>query len=318
MARQIRIQFPGAHYHVIARGERKDRIFKDNHDFNIFIQKLQNNLIKYNIRCISFCLMPNHYHLYLVTEEANLSKAMHQLNSSYTNWYKKKHQITGHIFQGRYKAILIDKENYSNAVIDYIHLNPVKKSKKKKCWEYSWSSAAYYCGESDAFSFVDTSLVMSEENLENKIKYKHYIDKKRNFNLPHRDIFKGIALGKDDFKNKVDEYLKTRDINIYLPSTRMTKTRSADKIFDILSLYFDVNKSVFTEKKNKNFYRKLSIYILKKFTRLKNIEIGDIYGVSPSTISDIIRNFKENTMNDDKIKNDIRNIEIEFRRPDPK
>ncbi|MFW5782218.1 MAG: transposase [Candidatus Muiribacteriaceae bacterium] len=130
MARQLRIQIPGAYYHVFARGDHKKRIFFDNIDYYTFIEKLQGVLQKYNVKCMAFALMPNHYHLYLKTEEANISKVMHSLNTSYSNWCRAKNQIIGHIFQGVTNLFLLIKMLIHRCLLIIfilIRLSPVLK-----------------------------------------------------------------------------------------------------------------------------------------------------------------------------------------------
>jgi REP element-mobilizing transposase RayT len=103
MARQLRIEYPGAFYHVISRGERLGNIFFDNNDRLKFLEKLREAVNKFNLKIHCYVLMSNHFHFLLETPEGNLSKAMHFLNTSYANWFKSKHQIVGSVFQGRYK-----------------------------------------------------------------------------------------------------------------------------------------------------------------------------------------------------------------------
>ncbi|MGM0607549.1 MAG: transposase [Candidatus Muiribacteriota bacterium] len=319
MARQLRIEFEGAHYHVFARGERKDTIFLEKQDYEIFIEKLKEMLNKFNIECCAFALMPNHYHLYLITNEANLTQAMHYLNSSYTNWYKAKHQIVGHVFQGRYKALLVDKGNYFFRVIDYIHLNPVVAGIVEKPWEYHWSSCENYVGISNRYNFINKFNYLSTYSNELKtaeLKYKEQILNSKNKKLPHRDLFKGIAIGKEDFKKKVDNFIKTKKIDFYVPTTKMNKTRNVDFFVELISDYFKVESKIIFNNKRNNKFKKIFIYLTKKYSRLTNKEIASLYGMTPSAVSEFYRKFLKN-IESEKILNEIKNIESEKCRPDP-
>ncbi|MFA5479799.1 MAG: transposase [Candidatus Muiribacteriota bacterium] len=322
MARQLRIEYEGAHYHVFARGERKDTFFLSKQDYEIFIEKLQDMLIKFNVECCAFALMPNHYHLYLITHEANLTKAMHYLNSSYTNWFKIKHEIVGHVFQGRYKAIVVDKDNYFFRVIDYIHLNPVEAKIVKIAWEYPWSSCGFYIGKDRKFHFVNKFNYLS--TLSNEIKkaeleYKNIISKSKDKKLPHRDLFKGIALGKKNFKNKIEEFIKKEKENIYVPATVMNKKRDSNFFVSLISKNLNIEEKNFFDKPYKKHCNKILIYFLKKYSRMNNIEIGDLFKIGPSTVSDHFNNVKKilNSDNISSLKKHIRKIETEYRRPDP-
>lgn len=123
MARPLRLKFENAVYHITARGNRKDDIFYSSQDKSNFIKKMNEMFEKYSFICYAYCLMNNHYHLFVKTSFANLSEGMHYFNTSYSNWFKAKYNIVGAVFQGRYKSILVDKDNYALVLSAYIHLN---------------------------------------------------------------------------------------------------------------------------------------------------------------------------------------------------
>ena len=126
MARPIRIEYPGAVYHVTSRGNAGNKIFSDDQDREIFLPILAAVVKRYNWLCHAYCLMDTHYHLMIETPDANLSIGMRQLNGIYTQKYNRRHETPGHIFQGRYKAILVQKENYLLELCRYVVLNPVR------------------------------------------------------------------------------------------------------------------------------------------------------------------------------------------------
>ena len=126
MARPMRIEFPGAVYHVTSRGNARAPIFIDDSDREDFLSILGSVVRRYNWLCHAYCLMGNHYHLIIETIEGNISRGMRQLNGVYTQKFNWKHARTGHIFQGRFKAILIEKESYLLEVSRYVVLNPVR------------------------------------------------------------------------------------------------------------------------------------------------------------------------------------------------
>jgi len=113
MARPLRLSYENACYHITARGNRREKIFYSDQDKKVFLEKLQKTLIKYSIICYAYCLMDNHYHLFIKTLQPNLSHGIHYLNASYANWFRNKYKIIGPIFQGRFKSILVDADNYA-------------------------------------------------------------------------------------------------------------------------------------------------------------------------------------------------------------
>ena len=144
MARQLRLAFEDACYHISSRGSRKGKIFYTDEDKSYFLELLNQTCNKYSITCYAYCLMDKHYHLFINTQKPNISQAMHFLNTSYTNWYKAKHNIVGSILQGRYKSIIVDKDTYALVLSTYIHLNPLRAGIVKDLKEYKWSSYINY------------------------------------------------------------------------------------------------------------------------------------------------------------------------------
>jgi len=132
MARPLRIEFPGAWYHFTCRGNERSRIFKDDADRKEFLSILKDSLEKYATQLHGYVLMENHFHLILHTPSGNLSRFAQRFNTAYTVYYNRKHKRTGHLYQGRYKAILIEKDSYLLVLSRYIHLNPVKIKKIKR------------------------------------------------------------------------------------------------------------------------------------------------------------------------------------------
>ena len=146
MARPLRIEFPGALYHVTSRGDRREPIFEDDEDRLKFMEVLAEVVKRFNWVCHVFCLMTNHYHLVVETPEGNLSKGMRQLNGMFTQASNRRHKRVGHIFQGRFKGILVDKDSYLLELARYVVLNPVRAGMVKHPKEYPWSSYGMMVG----------------------------------------------------------------------------------------------------------------------------------------------------------------------------
>ena len=149
MPRQLRIQYEGAIYHVMSRGDRREEIFRDNADRNRFLETLGRACGKTGWRVHAYCLMSNHFHLVMETPRANLVEGMKWLLGTYTMWFNRRHKLTGHLFAGRYKSLLIDESSrgYLRAVCDYVHLNPVRAgllTRRQALEKYKWSSYPGY------------------------------------------------------------------------------------------------------------------------------------------------------------------------------
>ena len=146
MARPLRIEFPGAVYHITSRGDRREPIFVDDEDRLEFLGIVAQALSRFDAQMLAYCLMGNHYHFVLHTRQANLSLLMRQINGVYTQSFNRRHNKAGHLFQGRFKAILVDRDAYLLEVCRYVELNPVRAGMKRKPQTWPWSSYRAHVG----------------------------------------------------------------------------------------------------------------------------------------------------------------------------
>lgn len=175
MARPLRIEFPGALYHVTSRGDRRETIFEDDEDREVFLGVLAEVVSRFNWLCHAYCLMGNHYHLVIETLEGNLSKGMRQLNGVFTQACNRRHQRAGHLFQGRFKAILVDKESYLLELSRYVVLNPVRAGMVDAAADWPWSSYPASAGEFKAPAFLTTDALLSIFGKRKRKAREHYV-----------------------------------------------------------------------------------------------------------------------------------------------
>ena len=149
MARPLRLHIPGAFYHVLSRGNAKQPIFLERDDYQRFLELLSETTVRCSVLCRAYCLMWNHFHLLLEVGERPVSRMMQQLNSAYAQWFNRRHDRVGHVFQGRFKALLIDRDEYFLQVLRYIVVNPVKAGLVSDPAEWRWSSYAATAGFSE-------------------------------------------------------------------------------------------------------------------------------------------------------------------------
>lgn len=162
MTRPLRIEFPGALYHVTARGDRRKAIFFDDNDRRRWLDILGLTCARFNFVVHAYCQMGNHYHLMIETVEGNLSQGMRHLNAFYSQEFNKQHSLVGHVFQGRYKAILVQKESYLLELARYLVLNPVRAGIVDDPKEWKWSSYHFTMGQGDAPAWLDTTWLLSQ------------------------------------------------------------------------------------------------------------------------------------------------------------
>lgn len=159
MARPLRVQFAGAVYHVMARGNDKALIFLDERDYRRLLELLQEVLTRFSVQCSSYCLMPNHYHLVLTTLQPNLSAAIKHLNGVYTQWWNRRHGRCGHVLQGRFKDQLVQTDRYLLTVCRYVVLNPVRAGLVRHPDRWPWSSFRSASGLAEAGPDLDMRVV---------------------------------------------------------------------------------------------------------------------------------------------------------------
>lgn len=174
MARPLRLEFAGALYHITSRGNERKPIYFDHADFEIFLSILGKVCERYNWVVYAYCLMPNHYHLLLETPEPNLSKGMRQLNGTFTQAINWKHQRVGHLFQGRFKAILVDKDPYFLELCRYVVLNPVRANMVQMLDDWPWSSWHAITGKAVAPDWLCTDALLARFAEQRSVAQKQY------------------------------------------------------------------------------------------------------------------------------------------------
>lgn len=160
MARPLRIEFAGALYHITARGNARENIFVDDTDRENFLSLLLQTCQRHHWLCHAYCLMSNHYHLLIETQSATLSSGMKLLNGSYTQTFNRCHRRVGHVFQGRFKAILVERDAHLLELARYIVLNPVRAGMVRSANDWRWSSYRATAGLADAAEFLITDCVL--------------------------------------------------------------------------------------------------------------------------------------------------------------
>ena len=305
MARPLRLSFTNAFYHITARGHRKEKIFYDDKDKKVFIRKLSETLLRYSITCYAYCLMDNHYHLFIKTAQPNLSQAIHYLNGSYANWFRPRYQLTGSIFQGRFKSILVEADSYALILSAYLHLNPLRAGIVQKLEDYPWSSyLAYIHLRKPQIANLDSSLVLQyfSSDLISAIKhYQEYLLQNQQMEDPLAQSYRHIALGSNDFieeiKLKIEKQGKKREI----PVTRSVPFYHAEQILEKMSDTLKINQEIIFSKERGNIHRQLALYLIRYFTSLALSQIGQLFDMDYSAVSQAVKRFEQKCENNNEI-----------------
>ncbi len=232
MARPLRIEFSGALYHVTSRGDRQEAIYLDDQDRQSFLSILQQVCDRYNWLLHAYCLMDNHYHLLIETPDANLSRGMRQLNGVYTQASNRHHNRVGHVFQGRFKGILVQKESYLLELARYIVLNPVRARMVREAKNWPWSSYRDTAGERQPPDWLTTEWILSAFAKRKSIaerKYREFVAQGKKQPGPWEQLSNQVFLGSEEFVNELQKKIEAdKDLSEIPKSQRQSKTRSIE------------------------------------------------------------------------------------------
>lgn len=213
MARPLRIEIPGGFYHVMTRGDRQAPIYDDETDRRAFMDIFAEVVERYSWRCYAYCLMTNHYHLVVQTLEPNLSDGMRQLNGVYTQASNRRHKRTGHVFEGRYKAIVMEADEYLMELARYVVLNPVRAGVVTKPEDWKWSSYRATAGEEKAPQWLATGRLLtwfSNSWAQARTRYKQFVAEGADKNVLD-EVRQQVYLGGEAFVKQVQDAVDIPD-----------------------------------------------------------------------------------------------------------
>jgi len=204
MARPLRIEFDGAYYHVTSRGDERKEIFRTVADRQRFMEYLSSATTRYGAVIHCYCMMGNHYHLLLQTPHGNLSQIMRHINGAYTTYYNVKRHHAGHLFQGRYKAIVVEADQYALELSRYVHLNPVRSGMVASPEDYRWSSYSSYAGIEQPPPWLDPNFVLEmfgTDSLVRQQRYREFVEDLigKEYDSPLEHTVASTILGGADF-----------------------------------------------------------------------------------------------------------------------
>jgi len=282
MARPLRIEYPGAFYHITARGNEQRDIFQDDNDRKRFLEYLETAVGRYKAVIHVYCLMSNHYHLLLSTPEGNLSQIMRHINGGYTTWFNKRHNRYGHLFQGRYKAILVEADPYAGELSRYIHLNPVRADMVRQPEQYQWSSYAAYIGKAKIPRWHTTDWLLQyfgEKAHDAGKVYRFFVNAAVGTDEedPLKEATSTLILGKTDFIDDIKEnYLGDKEKSRDIPALKELTKTSLEGIIKAAKAEFRAKPEL---------ARKAAIYLSHRYSGRPLREIGKMFGIGESAVS---------------------------------
>ena len=315
MARVCRLQGSDCFYHVLSRGDGRKDIYKSSRDFEKFLEYVRKAKEKYQFYLHAYCLMSNHYHLLLETLHPNLSRIMQYVNTAYTVYYNVKRGKSGHLFQGRYKSILVEQDSYYGELTRYIHRNPLRARIVEKADEYRWSSYRAYLGRKHD-GVIDTDRVRECLGMDAH-QYKAYLESVRGTEKnPQKEVYAGFLLGGIDFiKEKLEELghdLETKEwLQASIAETRGNGSRIQQEkiISSSAQCYEQTEEDVRNGKGHPKRSRQVAIYLLRKKTSLTNKAIGEMFNMKEGAVIMAGRVIERQVLNDKSLQKQLKKVE---------
>jgi putative transposase len=295
MARPLRIEFGGAIYHLCARGNGRQRVFYDDRDRKRFVELLGESQRRFEGAVLCFVLMGNHFHLVAQTHRANLRRWMHWLLVSYTVYFNRRHRLSGHLFQGRYKSFLVQEGDYLLGLSRYMHLNPVRGAslgrgtpaeRRKRLRRFEWSSYPGYAGLGRPFAFVEDEMVLGElggPRRGERLRYRRFVEEGlvREIKNPFEAVRWQALLGDESFIQKMRDRVK----GMHKERREMTSLRQArppmdpEKILRKVARKYQVDPKRLIKTKERGLYaRNVAMWMIWETGTKSLREIGELFG----------------------------------------
>jgi len=316
MARKIRIEFSGALYHVLARGNNKQQIFKDDQDYKAYLKRIERYEKRYKFTLYAFVLMPNHVHFLIEIGIVPLSKIMQGLQQSYTSYFHKKYKTVGHLFQGRYKAILCQRDAYLLELVRYIHLNPVRAAIVTSPEDYLWSSHQVYLGYLNQ-PFIEKDFIfnmLSENKLAAERIYWQYI--RDGIDKEHKDALHNVIdqrfLGSPEYVRKAKQKAESKDQNRQqkkeqaMQNPFTAKKKTLPEILKVVSEIAAISPDSILGKSRErciSYGRGLFAFIATRHAGISNKSIADFLKRDASSVTRMIHKI-DDIINNDQILSD--------------
>jgi len=312
MARPLRINYEGAFHHITVRGNERNKIFLSKADYDKFTDFLKDASRKYGIIIHCYVIMGNHYHLVVETPQGLLSRFMHDINSGYTTYFNIKRKRAGHLLQGRYKSLLVEKDSYLLELSRYVHLNPCRAGITHRPENYPYSSYR-------AFIFPNEKTIVSRELILGMIssdpqrapnKYRMFVEEAiYGEQPPSFKPYGGMILGSKQFIGEALGKIKKETLGKHETSRKRLLVAPAPDIEEIVSslaLRHHVTEETII---SSTPYRHYAIYLLRKHTTLSNGEIGQHFGIGIAAVTKAVNRLTHRMKADKKVQREIREIE---------
>lgn len=310
MARPLRMDSADTFYHVLSRGNDRNEIFCDQKDHLRFLDLLARMVERFRLEIHAYVLMENHFHLLIHTNEANLSRAIQWLIVSYSVWFNRRHQRSGHLFQGRFKSFLIENERYFIALCLYIHANPLRVHLINRLSDYRWSSYRAYADRKHEASWLTTELVLGlYGGSRKKFRQAQELSVEEGPG-PLEDLRHGLYIGSEEFSEGCIKRVREEGHREKPQARSLLRSRDIrDLTFRILNELGEKDpESLLKVRKYRCRSRDVAIYVLYQVGVYLNSEIGKVFGVGYTAIPGAARRGEEYIKADGRLEQTVKKI----------
>ncbi len=317
MSRPLRIEFPGAWYHVMNRGRRRENIFLQPDDFDAFLKIVRESVERWNVKVAAYCLLPNHYHLLLQTPEGNLARCMRHINGVYTQRFNRAHLQDGQLFRGRYKAVLVEDDSHLLEVLRYIHRNPLVAGLVRQLDEYPWSSHAGYLSCAKQWDWLERETLLTMLTTKKSQRKQAYLDFVAQDEPQEITAFYAMKklsslLGGEAFKDWVRNRFIDQDLQREVPEAKRLANTPQDVIAQVCA-YFDLDEARLQQSRRgaENLPRDIAIYLTRSTSRMTLGEIGAAFGMTNySTVSSAAERIKGRMVKDARLRQEVEKLKL--------
>ena len=295
MARPLRLEFAGALYHLTARGDARAEIYRDDTDRLLFLERLGREIAQQGWRCYAYCLMSNHYHLLIETPEGNLVSGMRRLNGVYTQAFNRRHRRVGHVFQGRYKAIVVDRDRYGLELCRYIVLNPVRARMVKRPQDWRWSSYRATAGIASGVDWLDVGWVRGQFGNRAQAAYRQFVSEGIGQASPWEQLRGQIWLGGEGFLDRMEKLVHGKPVSNVPKAQRRPMRLTAAQILGAVKRAYGIDERRLLGREDQSAF-KAWVYLLRCAANLPLAQVAGRCGVSASRVSHIQRAIETGTL----------------------
>ncbi len=317
MSRPLRIEYPGAWYHVMNRGRRREDVFHTKEDYGAFLQIVKETAQIWNLKVSAYSLLPNHYHLLVQTPEGNISRCMRHINGVYTQRFNRSHGTDGQLFRGRYKAVLVEGDSHLLEVMRYIHRNPLRAGLVDRLNDYLWSSHLGYHSLAKRWDWLHRDFLLgmlSPDTRHRRSKYLDFVTQDEPEEITSFYAMKKLPslMGGGTFSEWIKNKFYHLGLQQEVPETQIL-TRTPAEIIGQVCSYFDLDEVTLLQSRRgvENVPRDVAIYLTRRYCRMSLAVIGEYFGLSNySTVSSAVERIKARKNIDPGLRQDLERIEL--------